>query len=134
VVKKAEMDKLEGMNSCPYCQTNEGQVKAGLNKSGSQRYRCQKCQRRYTPEPKTHGYSPDIRQQALQNYVDGVNLRRNGRVLGIDHHTVINWVNAYTNGLPDRPPLPADRPQVCEVDEVFTFIAAKKTQPTSSRM
>ena len=120
------------MNICPYCQANEGQVKAGLNKSGSQRYRCQNCQRRYTPKPKTHGYSADIRQQALQNYVDGMNLRRIGRLLGIDHHTVINWVNTYTHSLPDSPPLPPKTAQVCELDEVFTFIADKKTKPTSS--
>ena len=120
------------MNICPYCQATEGQVKAGKNKSGSQRYRCQNCQRRYTSTPKTHGYSADIRQQAIQNYVDGMNLRRIGRLLDIDHHTVINWVTTYTNSLPDSPPLPPKTTQVCELDEVFTFIAAKKTKPTSS--
>jgi transposase-like protein len=119
------------MNRCPYCQADASQVKAGLNKSGSPRYQCQKCGRRYTPAPKTHGYSVAVRQQAIQNYVDGMNLRRIGRMLGIDHHTVINWINAYTASLPDRPPLPPTAPEVCELDEVFTFIQDKKTKPTS---
>jgi transposase-like protein len=122
------------MNICPYCQTHEGQVKAGLNKSGSQRYRCQICQRRYTPTPKIHGYSAAMRHQAIQNYVDGMNLRRIGRMLGLDHHTVINWVTTYTQSLPNHPPLPPKTPQVCELDEVFTFITDKKTKPTSLPM
>ena len=122
------------MKKCPYCQAHEGQVKAGLNKSGSQRYRCQTCQRRYTPTPKPHGYSAAIRQQAIQNYVDGMNLRRIGRLLGIDHHTVINWINNYTHNLPDSPPLPPTPLQVCELDEVFTFIEDKKTRLTLSPM
>jgi transposase-like protein len=32
----------------PHCQSKEEQVKAGFNTSGSQRYKCNKCQKRYT--------------------------------------------------------------------------------------
>ena len=71
------------MSECPYCQRSEKQVKAGRNESGSQRYRCQVCQRKYTPEPKVQGYSDEVRRQALQLYVDGMNFRRIGRTLGI---------------------------------------------------
>ena len=119
------------MITCHYCAKSEKQVKAGLNKSGSQRYRCGTCQRRYTPAPTLRGYPVSLRQAAIQHYVDGMNLRRIGRTLGIDHHTVMNWVNAYTNSLADTPPLPAVAPEVCELDELFTFIGDKKTKPTS---
>ena len=105
-----------------------------MNKSGSQRYRCQGCHRRYTVNPTEHGYSGEIRRQALEHYVDGMNLRRIGRVLGIDHQTVANWVKAHVAQLPDSPPLPATAPEVCELDELFTFIGDKKTRSTSSRM
>jgi insertion element IS1 protein InsB len=119
------------MIKCPYCQSGEGQIKAGLNKSGSQRYRCKACEQRYTPSPKQHGYNSEIRQSAIQNYVDGMNLRRIGRLLGVDHHTVINWVKAYTNSLPDHPPLDSKPPDVCELDELYSFIGDKKTGSTS---
>ena|SRR5260221_9067082 len=120
------------MITCPYCQKSEHQVKAGLNASGSQRYRCQECQRRYTPHPKPRGYGEQVRQKALQHYVDGMNLRRIGRTLGIDHHTVINWVNAPAASVPDSPPLPSKAPQVCELDELFSFVGDKKTKLTLS--
>ena len=115
------------MIKCSYCDKCEGQVKAGLNKSGSQRYRCKECQRRYTPEPKEHGYSGEIRQSAIENSVDGMNYRRIGPLLGVDHHTVMNWVKAHTDRLPNSPPLPEKAPDVSELDELYSFIGDKKT-------
>ena len=52
------------------------------------------CNRKYTPEPKRKGYPEEVRRQALQMYVDGMNLRRIGRHLGIHHRTVSLWVAA----------------------------------------
>ncbi|MBS4060902.1 MAG: IS1 family transposase, partial [Bacteroidetes bacterium] len=69
------------MNECPYCQSNTRQNKAGHTQSGSQRYRCMHCQRKYTPEPKLHGYPKSMHQQAVAMYVDGLNLRRIARHL-----------------------------------------------------
>ncbi len=46
------------------------------------------CGYKYTPELKRHGYPDEIRKQALQFYVDGVNLRRIGRILGLHNRTV----------------------------------------------
>ena len=31
------------------------------------------CHCKYTPEPKQHGYSDEIRKQAVQIYVEGMN-------------------------------------------------------------
>ena len=59
------------------------------------------CQIKYTPEPKIHGYGDDVRKQALQMYVDGMNLRRIGRQLGINHRTVSLWVKASAASLPE---------------------------------
>ena len=115
------------MIKCSYSNNSEGQVKAGMNKSGSQRYRCQQCQRRYTPAPTQHGYSDVIRQKAIENSVDGMNYRRIGRLLGVDHHTVMNWVKAHTDRLTDSPPLPTTAPEVSELDELYSFIGDKKT-------
>lgn len=116
------------MKHCPYCQSTERQVKAGRNGSGSQRYKCQVCQRKYTPEPKPIGYPDDVRRQAVQMYVDGMNFRRIART---SHRSVINWVNAHADHLPDHPPVPAEDLEVNELDELFTFVEDKKTKSTS---
>ncbi len=116
---------------CPHCQHREGQVKIGHNASGSQRYRCKNCRRKYTPQPRDHGYSATVRQEALKLYVDGLNFRRIARILQISRQSVANWANAYANQLPDKPPLPTDQLDVNELDELFTFIGDKKTKSTS---
>ena len=64
-------------------------MKAGQTEAGSQRYRCRKCQRRYTPEPKVQGYPDALRQQAVRWYSNGMIYRRIGRQLGVDHVTVM---------------------------------------------
>jgi transposase-like protein len=115
--------------TCPYCHNHEEQIKAGRNGSGSQRYKCKVCNRHYTPEPREKGYPQEIRQQAVRLYVDGMNLRRIARHLGVNHQSVANWVAAYAAQLPD-PPLP-DEVATVELDELYTFIGEKKSGSTS---
>jgi transposase-like protein len=68
--------------------------------------------------------------------VDGLNLRRIARQLGVVHQTVANWVAAYADSLPEAPPLPPTGPKeplaVCELDELYTFEGDKKTGCMSS--
>ena len=89
------------------------------------------CNTKYTPEPKIHGYGEDVRRQALQLYVDGMNLRRIARTLGIHHRTVSLWVKASAASSPEAP-VPREV-KVAEMNELFTFIGQKKTGSTSSR-
>lgn len=117
------------MRQCPYCQSTERQNKAGFTEAGSQRYRCLVCGKKYTAEPRDQGYSAEFRLQAVKMYVDGLNLRRVARQLGVSPQSVANWVNAHAAQLPP-PPLPEDV-QVVEMDELHTFIEQKKTKPTS---
>ena len=120
------------MMKCPHCERTEQQVKVGSNRSGSQRYMCQVCRRKYTPQPKTRGYPSRIRQQAVQMYVDGLNFRRIARMLNVSHQTVSNWVTEQADRLPDEPPMPSGQLEVNEMDELFTFVGDKKTSFTSS--
>ncbi|HEC23636.1 MAG TPA: IS1 family transposase [Chloroflexi bacterium] len=120
------------MVKCPHCQSTERQVKVGYTSAGSQRYLCRKCERKYTPEPKRRGYDEATRRKAVEMYVDGMNFRRIGRMLGVAHRTVINWVNAYAASLPDEPPVPGEAQEVHELDELYTFVGSKKTKSTSS--
>ncbi len=117
------------MKTCPHCQERTRQVKVGHTKAGSQRFQCQHCRRRYTPEPKAQGYPDSVRQQAIRLYVDGMNLRRIARHLGVVHQTVANWIAAHAAILPDTPPQP-ETVTVIEQDELYTFVEAKKTKST----
>ena len=114
---------------CPYCETEEVQVKAGKTGAGSQRMQCNRCQRRYTPQPQEQGYPVEMRQQAVRMYVDGMNFRRIGRHLRVDHKTVMNWVQSHSKHLPDAP-VPDETP-IIEADELYTFVGGKKTKRTS---
>ena len=57
-------------------------------------------------------------------YIDGTNLRRISRHLGLHHRTVSLWVQAYAKEIPNAP-VP-ERVEVAEMDELFTFIGNKK--------
>ena len=116
------------MNECPNCGEKTHQIKSGYNRSGSQRYKCRCCGKKHTPSPKEHGYPREMRERAIKMYVDGINFRRIGRLLSVHHQSVINWVNAYAEELPDAP-VPEQTEDV-EMDELFTYIGSKKTEST----
>lgn len=113
---------------CPKCDQTKRQNKIGFTGAGSQRYGCQFCGKRYTPQKKEHGYDAKTRKQALRFYVDGMNLRKIGRHLGIHHGTVSNWVKDYVKDLPTI--AQPKKVKVAEMDELFTFIGSKKTKST----
>lgn len=119
---------------CKHCGS-EDSVKDGKNPSGSEKYFCKTCQRNFTPQPNRNGYSADTQQAAVQMYVDGVNYRRIGRILGVAHGSVVNWVREAAEQLqPHDTPKPVlDEADVVELDELFTFVGDKKTKSTSSR-
>ena len=114
---------------CPKCGSEIKQHKVGKNASGSQRYRCYLCGCKDTPEKKPHAYDATFRQKAVQLYIDGMNLRRFGRHLGVHHQSVANWAKAHAEKLPEAPPVP-DKVENAEMDELFTFIGDKKTEST----
>jgi transposase-like protein len=116
------------MNICPKCAEKTRQSRSGFNRSGSQRYQCRDCGKKYTPSPKEKGHSQEIRTKAIRMYVDGLNFRRIGRLLNVHHQSVINWVNAYASSLPEAP-TPAEVDEV-EMDELYTFVGEKKTEST----
>lgn len=124
------MHYTRDMQTCPRCHTTRFQVKDGLTRAGSQRFRCRACNKRYTPQPKPRGYSDDRKALAYRLYVDGLNFRRIARHLDVHHQTVIDWINAHVELLPDTPPGPAASETV-ELDELFTFVGEKKTSSTS---
>jgi transposase-like protein len=111
---------------CPKCESTQQQVKYGLNKSGSQKYRCNECLAVYTPKPNLNGYAKEIRLLALRMYVEGNSYGAIGRILKVNPQSVANWVKAYTAKLPAAP-VP-EKPRTVELDELYTYIGKKKTK------
>jgi transposase-like protein len=120
------------MTQCPHCSSSEQQTKSGHTRTGSQRYKCRECQRIYTPEPKPLGYPEETKREAVRLYLEGTNFRRIGRILSVNHQSVVNWVNSYHASLPAAEQA-VTRPETLEMDELFTFVGSKKGRPTSSR-
>jgi transposase-like protein len=116
---------------CPHCHQDQYVIKSGLNHTGSQRYRCQSCRRYFTPDPKPEGYEVSVRTQALKLYLEGTSFRAIGRLLGLHHQTVSNWITQAANALPAQI-TDATPTETIELDELYTFVQQKKTASTSS--
>ncbi len=122
------------MITCPHCRDTSRQVKAGFTRTRNQRYQCQECRRQYTPSPRPLGYDDETKRAALKLYLEGNGFRRIGRILSVNHQSVVNWVNAFHARLRAKkmaPPAPGEV-STLEMDELFTFVGSKKGPPTSS--
>lgn len=110
--------------TCPYCGRSRHVVKAGLNRTGSQRMKCRSCVRYFTPNPKPMGYDQATREMAVRLYLEGMSFRGIGKVLSVHYLSVINWVNAHAASLPQKvtDTTPA---QTIETDELYTFVGQK---------
>jgi len=100
-----------------------------MNRSGTQRYRCRDCTRYFTPQPKPLGYDPQTRKHAVQLYLEGVSYRAIGRILSVHNQSIINWVTAAQKLLPEQVS-DQERTDYVEVDELFSFVEAKKNRFT----
>lgn len=66
-----------------------------------------------------------IKQHCLKLYVNGLGFRAIERVTGVNHNTIINWVKKAGNSLPEGADY-SEIPEVCQVDELPTFVGKKK--------
>ena len=121
---------------CPKCQSRQRQVQAGRTRFGSQRFFCSACAKPYTPQPKPQGHSQELRQQAVRLYVEGLSLRRIGRVLRVSPQSVAAWVHKHqvqleAGGAQPLPPEAALACEVVELDELYTFVGQKRGEKNS---
>ena len=63
---------------------------------------CREYDKTYTLEPKKQGYSEEVREKAVRLYVEGNNFKRIGRLLSVNHQSIVNWVNAYHEKIKDK--------------------------------
>jgi transposase-like protein len=81
-------------HTCPHCKFSGTLVKAGRNRTGSQRFLCRACGRSCTPELKAAGHDDAKRVGALRCYAAGMGVRASKRCVGVNQQTVVNWVKA----------------------------------------
>ena len=103
---------------CERCNKTDRQIKVGKTKSGSQRYQCKYCGKKYTPNPKIRSYSEEIRKQAIKLYMEGNSGRAVGRILGISKNTCVIWVKKYAKTIKEKKSQ-NERVEVIELDELL---------------
>lgn len=82
--------EMEEKKECPRCSSLLRQYN-GRSKAGSQRVVCLSCGKYYTLNPKTKGYSEEVRRQALKIHFAGASGRKVGQVMGFSKANVYNW-------------------------------------------
>jgi transposase-like protein len=83
------------MSTCPHCLSVEHQFKAGMNPSGSQRFLCGECKKKYTPSPALKGYAEPLKKEVVLMCFEGRSFRSIAREKGLSAQTVVNWINDY---------------------------------------
>jgi transposase len=73
---------------CPSCQSDD-LVKNGHRENGTQRYRCNSCQRSFQWEYTYPAWFPGTKEQIETQTLNGSGVRDISRTLGIAKHTVI---------------------------------------------
>jgi transposase-like protein len=76
---------------CPYCEATEHQHSIGKTKAGSRRFRCNSCNRDYTPDPQKWGYTEKEKSEALRLLLLGNSGRAVGKALGMSKANAYRW-------------------------------------------
>lgn len=117
---------------CPECGGEH--IRKNGRRRGKQNHICVDCGRQFVENPQTEqGYSDAVRRPCLKLYSNGLGFRAIERVSGVHHTTVINWVKQSGQQLPDAYE-PEVIPEVGELDELQTFVGAKKTKSGFGRL
>ena len=109
---------------CPECKSTH--IRKNGKRKSKQNHICVDCRRQFIDcyEP-PKGYSDEVKRDCLKMYVNGMGLRSIERVKGVHHTTVITWIKLVGENLPDAYD-PETIPEVGELDELETFVGAKK--------
>ncbi len=108
---------------CPNCQSDK--VRKNGHRREKQNYHCKKCDRQFIDQYTARGYSIKVKENCLKMYVNGLGFRAIERVSGVNHNTIIRWVKATADKLPNAPSV-EEIPEITEIDELQTFVGKKK--------
>src|SRR3954452_13028016 len=110
--------------SCKSCGGTEA-AKSGFVR-GLQRYRCRSCGCNFTNTP-ARGKPAATKAMAVLLYAMGnMSFGMIGRILGVSDVSVLRWVRAEAEALPE-PDVPADV-KVLVIDEMWHFVKKKAGQ------
>ena len=108
---------------CPKCNsddyTNDGIVKS------KQRYKCKKCNYRYTVQIKSTAKPKELKRLSLILYLEGLGFRSIGRILKVSNVSILNWIRGFGKSVLELKS--DDEIEVVEMDEMHTYIGQKKT-------
>jgi len=108
---------------CAHCG-NEKTVKNGTSRHGNQRWLCRACGKTCGKEDHRR-VDPQLKQAALQHYLEGVGQRATERLVGVSHNSIMNWVLKEVEGKAIAPAKPSEV-QWVEADELWTYVGKKK--------
>lgn len=108
--------------NCPNCQSTH--VRENGHRSAKQNHVYLDCSRQFIDSYSPKGYPDAVKEHGLERYVNGLGFRARERCTGVNHNTVINWVKALGEVLPDAPES-TEIPQIVQVDELETFVGSK---------
>ena len=103
-------------------------IKKGFDKRGNQRYLNKETGKIFTLNEKTaKRFSDDVREKAIEIYLEGAGVRAVSRLLGTSHVSVLNWIKKAALSI-----TPVEQPtdyQAVELDEMWHFLKKSKTNP-----
>ena len=77
---------------CEKCNQEEGQIKNGRTKAGSQRCRCKHCGKKYTPVKKERMYPEELKDRAIELYMEGNSGITVGRLMKISKNMCLSCI------------------------------------------
>lgn len=111
------------IDTCPKCKNKEIVNNGNIN--NRPRYKCKKCKYSFTVVKKSTSVSSDKKRLALELYLEGLGFNSIGRVLGVSHVSVLNWVKKYGRLAEE---IKSDNEiEIMEIDEMHSYIGQKKT-------
>jgi len=108
---------------CPECQASN--LKKNGPKRGKQNYFCKNCCYLFIDSYSPLGYPNYVKKYCLLFYLEWKGFRRIGRLAGVSHNTIINWVKLAGLSLSQHPDYD-EIPEVAEIDELQTLVGNKK--------
>ena len=111
-------------NQCAQCVSSRI-VKNGRSRHGHQRFKCRECGATFGQEDHRR-VAPELRENALRHYAEGVGLRATERLVGVSHNSVMNWVREEVAGQA-LAQVDAAEIDTIEADELWTYVGKKKS-------
>ena len=115
---------------CPKCKqttTKNGFVK------GKQRWLCKSCNYYFTNPTYQRGKPKELKDMAINLYLEGLGFRAIGRLLNVSNVSVLNWVRKLGKNLSKTKPELPKTAQCIELDEMCHYVSNKKNSGFGSQ-